>query len=93
MKGRDFKIIRMWAGLSQGRLLELMGKSKNSRDVIYFLEKEREESMPLAYVMLLSAHTGLDLQDDEVVRDLVDNKIPKKYKQASRLRRGNRIYW
>ena len=93
MIGRDFKIVRMWAQLSQERLLEAMGKSPKSRSILYYLEKEREDSMPLEYIKKLSEFTGYNLDDNEVVRELVDNKIPRKYKQASRLRRGGRIYW
>lgn len=82
LDGRKFKIIRMWAGISQLKLMNHLGLRAVS--FLYELERDGVDGMPDKYVKALSELIGHDLYNEEVVADLMNNKIPDKYKDLQR---------
>ena len=82
---KAFKIIRMWAGSNQTQFMKLIGL--NSRSFLSELESSKIKNMPYKYVVALGKHIDYDLFNDEVVSDLLNNKIPPKYSDANRIRR------
>lgn len=80
MLGIEFKIIRMWANVSQTKLMEMVGKK--SRTVLYNHERSKAV-MPLRYVDALSDLIKLDLRNNEVVKATLE-KIPERFKDLKR---------